>query len=107
MPYIDRDEQGRIVGKYARAQYEGQELVEAAELLVPPRTPQEEVSHRFAQIGITAGGEWLLYSSMAGMLALGAATGKTEAQLYVENHGYKKAKDLAVWYDDFRVEHQL
>lgn len=35
MPYVDRDEEGRIVGKYERAQHEGQEFVDSAEIYVP------------------------------------------------------------------------
>lgn len=43
MPYIDRDEQGRIVGRYERAQHEGQEFVESAELYVLPPAPLDQI----------------------------------------------------------------
>ncbi|MDO8775673.1 MAG: hypothetical protein Q7K57_44630 [Burkholderiaceae bacterium] len=43
MPYIDRDELGRIVSRYERPQREGQEFVESAELYTPPPAPLDQI----------------------------------------------------------------
>lgn len=41
MPYVDRDQQGRIVGVFAVQQYDGQEFVEgSASIETPPTVPQ-------------------------------------------------------------------
>jgi len=37
MSYIDRNQDGRITGKYANPQFEGQEFQESAELWVDPK----------------------------------------------------------------------
>jgi len=43
MPYIDRDEVGRVIGRFERAQWEGQEFVESAELYAPPPAPLDQI----------------------------------------------------------------
>ncbi len=106
MPYIDRDELGRITGIYERPQREGQEYVEQATLWIDPKEAAiAEKQQRLAALGLSQ--DWQVFSAMAGMVALGAAQGKTEVQTYAGNPGYRKAKDLAVWMEAHNLEHGL
>ncbi len=102
------DAQRALVGTYV-VDYVGDFPTQADVDLMrnPPRTPLQEVAARFSAVGIAPGGEWQLYSAMAGMLALGAAQGRSPAQLYAENTGYRNAKDLADWYGPFSTMHNI
>lgn len=43
MSYIDRNEQGQIVGVFANPQRQGQEYLEGAQLYVPPPSPLSQI----------------------------------------------------------------
>lgn len=72
---------------------------------VPPiPTKEQRLTALLAARGLTIESEWQLYGAIAGMQAAGAVSGKTEAQIYAANHGYRYAKDLALQLTSIRAE---
>ena len=43
MPYVQRNEEGHIVGLYSAEQFPEQEFMESAEIYVPPPTPLDQI----------------------------------------------------------------
>lgn len=63
-----------------------------------PAAPSKDqrIAALLAVRGLTLDSEWQLYAAIAGMQAAASTQGKTEAQLYASNPGYKNAKDLFI-----------
>lgn len=61
---------------------------------VPVLSKDQQIAKLLAVRGLTLDSEWQLYAAIAGMQAAASTQGKTEAQLYASNPGYKNAKDL-------------
>ena len=59
-------------------------------------TKNQRIADLLAVRGLTHDSEWQLYAAIAGMQAAASTQGKTEAQLYASNPGYKNAKDLFI-----------
>lgn len=57
-------------------------------------TKDQRISALLTVRGLNLDSEWQLYAAIAGMQAAASTQGKTEAQLYASNPGYKNAKDL-------------
>lgn len=70
----------------------------------PAPTQDQRVALLLAARGLTLDSEWQLYAAIAGMQAAGAVSGKTEAQIYASNPGYKNAKDLFLAVAAIRAE---
>lgn len=71
------------------------EEVAAWELSRQP-TKDQRIAALLATRGLTLENEWQLPGIMAGMLAAGAVSSKTEQKVYDSNPGYKYAKDLFI-----------
>ncbi|MBI2725392.1 MAG: hypothetical protein HYX42_03995 [Polaromonas sp.] len=67
-------------------------------------TKDTRIAALLAVRGLTLESEWQLYAAIAGMQAAGAVSGKTEAQIYASNPGYKNAKDLFLAVAAIRAE---
>jgi len=90
--YVDRDEQGRIIGRYANAQREGQEFVDG-EVTISPS--QRNIA---AEIEALERQHMLPRPVRDSLLAIAEkealAAGLTIAQLETANAGYRKVKAL-------------
>lgn len=99
MPYVQRNA-GKVCGIYANAQpgyaeeFLPDDSAEVLEYLNPTLGKEQQIAKILAVRGLTLDSEWQLYAAIAGMQAAASTQGKTEAQLYASNPGYKNAKDL-------------
>jgi len=80
------------------------DAIKATRSVVAPATKEQRIAALLSVRGLNLDSEWQLYAAIAGMQAAGAVSGKTEAQLYASNPGYKNAKDLFLAVAAIRAE---
>lgn len=101
MSYIDRNEQGQIVGVYAAQQREGQEFLEGARLYVPPPSAIDQI-RALEQTHIDDQRKLNRQAAIDTALTVAcrsqAAEGKTRDEVhtiyYATNRGYRAMVDL-------------
>lgn len=111
MSYIDRNEQGQIVGLYACAQREGQEYLEGAELYVPPPTALDQI-RALEQTHIDDQRKLNRQAAIDTALTVAcrspAAEGKTRDEVhaiyYATNRGYRAMVDLEAQIAELRKQ---
>ena len=93
-----RDDSGAVHILDADVETPWIELTEAEfaahKLAISTLTKDQRIAALLSARGLNMDSEWQLSGIIAGMQAAASTQGKTEAQLYASNPGYKNAKDL-------------
>lgn len=96
MPYIDRNQDGNIIGIYANAQRDNHEWVESAELWVAPPSTQEQIDQieTATKMNRASREGWLFTIERFAMQDYNADLPTVQAGLYAGNPAYKRIKDI-------------